>query len=212
MRKIFSTAWLLLIAVLSMACHDAMAQRTSNAQQARGIFNRTYQLVFGPQGSALHYDVNIIGIYKTAGNICYKGKKMKYEEERYSSWNDGVTAYMVDKKKKKVGIYRADSDDKDKYLSKFKYNLDDFVYGWSPSKGDYLVTMKLKNAKFLGIREVEGLIDGKTFYPVSLRIKVAFFWTTVKISNFRSGNIDDSVFIFPRNSFRGYEMEDNRKK
>src|SRR5574344_2779480 len=112
---------LVLIASLFMAVSvSAEPKDAANSKQARNIFNRTYQLVFGPQGSMLHYDVNIIGIYKTAGDVYYKGKKMRYNEERYASWNDGVTAYMVDKKKKEVGIYQAESESKDKYLAKFK--------------------------------------------------------------------------------------------
>lgn len=193
-------------------CMNAGTPDSINARQARNIFNRTYQMVFGPQGSTLSYDVNIIGIYKTAGSICYKGKKMRYSEERYASWNDGITAYMVDRKKKKVDIYKADSNKKDKYLSKFNYNLNDFEYSWTPDKGAFLLTLKLKNAKFMGIREVKGLIDAKTFYPISLRIKVAFFWTTVKISNFRSGDIGDQNFIFPRDSFKGYQFTDHRNE
>lgn len=213
MLKKFSVICTALITFLCLSlCVDTTAQNVTNAQQARNIFNRTYQMVFGAQGSTLHYDVNIIGIYRTAGDIVYKGKKMRYSEERYASWNDGVTAYMVDRKKKKVEIYRADSDKKDKYLSKFKYNLNDFEYSWLPEKGDFRITMKLKNAKYFGIREVEGLIDGKTYYPISLRIKVAFFWTTVKISRFRSGNIGDQNFVFPHEQFKGYEMLDKRSE
>lgn len=79
----------------------------SNAQQARKLFNRVYNMVFASKGCTLHYDVNIIGIYKTKGTISYKGKKNRYAEDRYLSWNDGVTAYMVDKKKKTVNVYRA---------------------------------------------------------------------------------------------------------
>jgi hypothetical protein len=210
-RNLATCATLILFFSLVSLAH-AVAQNTTNAQQARNIFNRTYQMVFGPQGSTLRYDVNIIGMYKTNGSICYKGKKMRYGEARYASWNDGVTAYMVDKKKKKVEIYKADSDKKDKYLAKFKFNVNDFEYKWKASGRDFLLTMKLKNAKFMGIREVEGLIDSTTFYPISLRIKVAFFWTTVKISQFRSGNIGDQNFVFPRSQFEGYQFIDKRNE
>jgi hypothetical protein len=202
----------LILSLFLMPCFHAGAQESVNARQARNIFNRTYQMVFGPQGSSLHYDVNIIGIYKTAGDICYKEKKMKYNEERYASWNNGVTAFMVDKKKKTVKIYKADSDKKDTYLNKFKYNLNDFEYSWSAEKGNFLLSMKLKNAKFMGIREVKGLIDAKTFYPLSLRIKVAFFWTTVKISSFRTGNIADTIFNFPYYQFKDYQLIDKRNE
>ena len=47
----------------------AQTEETPNARQARRIFNNTYQQVFGEQGATLHYDVNIIGIYKTNGTI-----------------------------------------------------------------------------------------------------------------------------------------------
>ena len=43
--------------------------KITNEQQARQIFDKAYNQVFGPQGSTLHYDVNIIGIYKTNGTI-----------------------------------------------------------------------------------------------------------------------------------------------
>src|SRR5574344_2601166 len=149
-QKVFLVCMALILFFCLIPSSRVEAQNTTNAQQAQAIFDRTFQMVFGPQGSALHYDVNIIGIYKTAGDICYKGKKMRYGEERYASWNDGVTAYMVDKKSKKVSIDRANSDKKDKYLSKFKFNMNDFDYSWRQAKEGFLVSMKLKNARFMG--------------------------------------------------------------
>ena len=97
-------------------------------------------------------------------------------------------------------------------MSKFKYDLNGFEYSWSPAEEGYLLTLKMKNPDFTGIREVKGLIDKNTFYPISLRIKVAFFWTTVKISDFRSGNISDQIFVFPYNQFKGYQQVDKRNE
>lgn len=212
-QKSSFTDKVLLVIFLCLAFFSrAEAQSMNNAQQAQNIFNRTFQKVFGPQGSALHYEVNIIGLYKTAGDICYKGKKMKYIEARHASWNDGVTAYMVDRKKLRVDIYKADSDKKDKYLNKFKYNKDDFEYSWSKVSEGYLLSIKVKHPGLTGIREVKGLIDSTTYNPISVRIKVAFFWTIVKITNFRSGNIGDQNFIFPANLFKDYKIVDHRNE
>lgn len=184
--------------------------RASNADEARRLFNSVYNMVLGPNGSTLQYDVNIIGLYKTKGTIWYKGKKNRYAEARYMSWNDGVTAYMVDKKKKTVGIFRADDDNKDKYLSKFKYNLNDYEYSWQYCKEGIEVNLKPKNSVFLGIRQMKGILDKTTHHPKYLRIKVAFFWTTVKIFNFKAGNINDNLFVFPKKQFKDYEFIDNR--
>jgi hypothetical protein len=198
----------LLIILLSFISLNVKGE--TNAQQARKLFDSVYNMVFGEEGSTLHYDVNIIGIYKTNGTIWYKGKKSRYGEARYASWNDGVTAYMIDHKKKVVDIYRSNDDNKDKYMSKFKFNANDYSYSWANAKDGIEITIKPKTSHLMGIREVKGMLDRNTHYPLYLRIKVAFFWTTVKISNFRAGNINDNIFIFPRNQFRGYEFSDHR--
>lgn len=190
---------------------ETKKEDVANARKARELFDYTYKLAFGPQGCTLRYDVNIIGIYKTAGIVFYKGKKMRYNESRYHTWNDGVTDYMVDTKKKTVTIYRSDDPKKEGYLSKFTYSLDNFKYSWKDSKEGYIISLKLRNAHLTGIREVRALVDKRTRYPLKLRIKVAFFWTTVKISNFQSGNISDSLFIFPAEKFKGYKYIDKRK-
>jgi hypothetical protein len=177
---------------------------------AKELFNKVYNLVFGPQGSALSYKVNIIGIYKTEGNIVYKGKKLHYAEARYMAWEDGITAYMVDKKKRQVNIYRYDDDNKDKYLSKFKYDVNNFDFSYEKDGDYYLITAKVKNASFFGIRSVTARVYKTNLHPVSLTIKLSFFRTTVQVSNFRSGKIADSNFVFPKDRFKDYEFIDHR--
>lgn len=184
----------------------------ANAVEARRLFNKVYDLVFGKEGSSLTYSVNIIGLYKTQGNIVYKGKKLYYMESRYASWQDGVTAYMVDKKKKTIGIYNVDDDKKDAYLAKFKYDVNNFDFSYKTSGDYYEITAKVKNSSFFGIKRVTAMVHRKTLYPVSMNIKLAFISTTVKISNFKSGNINDKVFVFPKSKYVGYTVTDNRGK
>ena len=110
----------------------AQTEETPNARQARRIFNTAYQKVFGEQGATLHYDVNIIGIYKTNGTIWYKNKKSKFVDEKMDSWNDGTTVYTIKKKKskKEVEIHSAKNNKSDKYSEKFKFDA-------SLSEGQY---------------------------------------------------------------------------
>lgn len=185
------------------------AKKLTNEQWARQVFDHTYQMVFGPQGSTLHYSVNLIGIYKTEGTIWYKGAKSKFVESRYTAWNDGVDYYRHDKKHGTVEIYRANSDEKDKYASKFKFDPEEFHYSLEEKDGNYVITLKAKKS-LKGIREVKALVDKKSRVPVSIRIKLAFFWTTVKISHFKSGDIPDNIFVFPKNQMKGYKIIDKR--
>ena len=196
--------------LLVLTTLTAAAEETPNAQQARRIFDKTYNMVFGPQGATMHYDVNIVGIYKTQGTIWYKGKKQKFVDEKVNTWNDGKTAYMAYRKKNTVEIHDAQSDKKDKYSGKFKFDLNDFDYAIREDGSVLLLTLKQKKHAKGTIKEVQAWVKRNTFDPLRLRIKVAFFWTTVKISNFRSGGISDALFVFPRNQYKDWKFIDKR--
>jgi len=201
---------LLLLALLCLSTLMATADETPNERQARRIFKQVYDKVFGEQGSTLHYDVNIIGIYKTKGTIWLKGKKQKFIDEKVNTWNDGKTAYMAFRKKHTVEVHDANSDKKDKYSGRFKFSLDDFSYHIANDDNGLLLTLKQKKEAKGSIKEVKAIIDRKSLAPKQLRIKVAFFWTTVKISNFQSGSITDDLFVFPRENYQDWKFVDKR--
>lgn len=175
------------------------------------MFDQTYNMVFGAQGCTLHYDVNVIGLYKTNGTIWYKnhGKKSKFVEPSMTVWNDGATYTRVEPKKKLVTIFRADDPNRDKYASKFTFNPDNYNYSIASEKEGYVITLKAKKG-VKGVKEAKALIDKKTRYPIHVRVKVAFFWTTINISNFHSGGISDDTFVFPRSKYADYKVVDNR--
>ncbi len=191
----------------------AQAQTTAQQNEARKTFDKVYNMVFGPQGSTLRYDVNIIGLYKTHGTIWYKGKKQRFSDERVNTWNDGTTAYMVFRKKKTVEIHEANSDKKDKYSGKFKFSLDDFDYSMKTEGSDLLFILKQHKKAKGTIKEVRALVDAKTLAPKFVKIKVALFWAKIKISNFKSGGISDDMFVFPAKNYKeGYKWIDKRKE
>ena len=203
---------IVLLVILALQTVVLCAQQTANEKQARRIFNQAYNQVFGEQGATLHYDVNIIGIYKTSGTIWYKGKKQKFVDERVNTWNDGQTAYMAFRKKKEVHIHHANSDKKDKYSGKFKFNLDDFDYSIAEDDGMFLITLKQKKKAKGTIKVVKAWVTKKGYEPVRLRIKVSIIWTTVIISDFKAGGIDDNLFVFPRNQYKDWKFIDKRNE
>ena len=207
MRNRFLILFLLFLTALC----SVQAQDTPNARQARRIFNNAYQQVFGEQGATLHYDVNIIGIYKTNGTIWYKGKKSKFVDEKMNSWNDGTTVYTIKKKKKEVEIHNARNNKSDKYSSKFKFEPENFDYSIAEHEQGLMVTLKAKKGA-KGIKEIHALVERKTYHPISVRIKISIIWTTIKVSNFRSGGITDEMLRFPREQFKDYEFVDKREK
>ena len=185
------------------------AQENANERQAKRIFNQAYQQVFGEQGATLRYDVNITGLYKTWGTIWYKGKKSKFVDAKMNSWNDGKTVYTIKKKKKEVEIHDAKNNKSDKYSSKFKFEPENFDYSVSEDPKGLMLTLKAKKGK-KGIKEVRALVERKTYNPISVRVKISFIWTTIKISDFKSGDITDAILRFPREDYQGYKYVDKR--
>ena len=207
MKRIF----ILLVVALNMVF--SYAQTGSQQNEARKTFDKVYNMVFGPQGSTLRYDVNIIGLYKTHGTIWYKGKKQRFSDERVNTWNDGTTAYMVFRKKKTVEIHEANSDKKDKYSGKFKFSLEDFDYSMKKEGADLLFILKQHKKAKGTIKEVRALVDAKTLTPKFVKLKVALFWAKIKISNFKSGGISDDMFVFPAKNYKeGYKWIDKRNE
>lgn len=205
MRNRIFFALILLFAALC----TTQAQDTANSRQARRIFNSAYQQVFGEQGASLRYDVNITGIYKTHGTIWYKGKKSKFVDARMNSWNDGKTVYTIKKKKSEVEIHNAKNNKSDKYSQKFKFEPDNYTYSIAEAEEGLMITLKLIKGR-KGMKEIHALIERKTYHPISVRIKVAFIWTTIKISNFQSGGITDEMLRFPKEQFADYKYVDKR--
>ncbi|WP_294747153.1 hypothetical protein [uncultured Prevotella sp.] len=202
---------ILLYLIIFIECLGAAAQTTAEKNEARQTFDKVYDMVFGPQGSTLRYDVNIIGLYKTHGTIWYKGKKQRFSDERVNTWNDGVTAYMAFRKKHTVEIHHANSDKKDKYSGKFKFDLEDFDYSMKSEDGDILLILKQRRKAKGTIKEVRALIDAQTLTPKYVKIRVALFWAKIRISNFKSGGISDDMFVFPADRYKeGYKWIDKR--
>ena len=205
MRKGIILAVIMLIGTI---CH-VQAQENANSRQARRIFNNAYQQVFGEQGATLHYDVNITGIYKTRGTIWYKGKKSKFDEARMTSWNDGKYVYTFKKKKREVELHTAKNNKSDKYSQKFKFEPENYNYSIAEADNGLLITLKLIKGR-KGMKEIQALLERKTYHPISVRIKIAFIWTTIKISDFQSGGITDEMLRFPKEQFKDYKYVDKR--
>lgn len=200
---------LLVVVMLLSALTSVQAEDNPNARQARRIFNQAYQQVFGEQGATLRYDVNIIGIYKTYGTIWYKGKKSKFVDAKMNSWNDGETVYTIKKKKKEVEIHSAKNNKSDKYSSKFKFEPENFDYSIANDERGLMLTLKAKKGA-KGIKEIHALVKRQSYEPISLRIKIAFIWTTINISNFKSGGITDEMLRFPAEKYKDYKFVDKR--
>ena len=213
MKRFYYLLIALCVSVASLSHPFSSPKRVGETgdDEARRIFEKAYEQVFGPQGCTLHYDVNLVGFYKTNGTIWYKGKKSKFMDERADSWNDGVTMYTVYRKKKVIEVNDATSYKRDKYSSNFKFTLDDFDYSMERVNAGIMITLKQRHGARGTVKQAKALIDAQTYAPILIKIKVALFWANIKISDFKSGGISDDLFVFPKANYGSdYRYDDRR--
>lgn len=197
------------LTAIALAATSALAATPNNAA-ARKMFDEAYASVFGKNGSTMDYSVNIGGIYKVNGTVSMKGKRQRFRESRYSGWNDGRLYYKVDRKRKEIEVFQANSDKKDKYSDKFKFTPNNYTYSYTTTKTDYVITMTAKSGTRSNVRHAKIYLDRATRAPKTVKVKVLFFWATIKVANFKSGGINDEIFTFPAAQFRGYKLIDRR--
>ena len=200
---------LILGLVVLLTALGMQAQENSNSRQARQMFDDVYAKVFGAQGATLHYDVNVASIYKTAGTIWYKGKKSKYVSKASRAWNDGTSVYIIKGDKKEVEVLRADDPKQSRFGDDFKFEPENYTYSIANDPKGYLITLRGKKG-VKAMKEIRALLDKNTRTPIQLRIKVAFIWANVQISDFKSGGISDETFTFPHSQYKGYKVIDKR--
>ena len=198
-------------ALCLLAGLSAYGQRTFTAEEARQLFEEKYQMVFGDEGCTLHYAVNIIGLYKTEGTIWFKQDKSKFVDDKYTAWNDGITYTRVERSKRKVDVFSINDESRDRYASKFSFELDNYNYSATEENNQYVISLKAKKG-VKGIKEAKCFINKGTGYPESLRIKLFIITATVKITNFQHGNLPDDTFIFPEQLYADYTFVHHNKK
>jgi len=205
-RRLFLLLFLALLAPVAR-CGQAWAQ-TPNEKQARRIFDKVYAQVFDSDGCSLSYDINLIHIYKTSGRVWFRRKLMRFTEKRYEGWVDGETWHMVDKKKKVVELHKANSTRTGMKTDDFAFQPDCFVFHILREGEGYRLTLDAKEGK-QKIKHAQVLLD-RDLHPTSLRIKVLFFWTTIRISHFSIQPLPEDSFRYPAGRNADYEVEDHR--
>lgn len=202
------------VVVILFAIHcslfTAMAQDTPNARQAKRIFNTAWNRIYGDEGVRLHYKIDILHLYKEEGISCNKGDKERSEHKNTIIYSDGKLKHVVRTNKKVVELHDPKVNKADEKLQMFKFDPDSYNYAIAKDPEGFLITLTAKPGAKVKMKKVEAIISEGNYYPKRLRIKVSIFWCNIFISDFQAGNIDDSIFVFPKEKYKDFKVEDLR--
>ena len=188
----------------------AMAQDTPNARQAKRIFNTAWNRIYGDEGVRFHYKIDILHLYKEEGISCNKGDKERSEHKNTIIYSDGKLKHVVRTNKKVVELHDPKVNKADEKLQMFKFDPDSYNYAIAKDPEGFLITLTAKPGAKVKMKKVEAIISEGNYYPKRLRIKVSIFWCNIFISDFPAGNIDDSIFVFPKEKYKDFTVEDLR--
>lgn len=202
------------VVVILFAIHcslfTAMAQDTPNARQAKRIFNTAWNRIYGDEGVRFHYKIDILHLYKEEGISCNKGDKERSEHKNTIIYSDGKLKHVVRTNKKVVELHDPKVNKADEKLQMFKFDPDSYNYAIAKNPEGFLITLTAKPGAKVKMKKVEAIISEGNYYPKRLRIKVSIFWCNIFISDFQAGNIDDSIFVFPKEKYKDFKVEDLR--
>lgn len=199
-----------LIVLMLLGCLTASAQDTPNARQAKRVFNTAWNQIYGDKGVTFHYKINILHLYKEEGTSWNKGDMARSEHKNTLLFSDGNLKHIVRTNKKVVELHDPKVNKADEKLQMFKFEPDSYNYSIAKEGDDLLVTLVAKPKANVKMKKIEALLTQGNYYPKRLRIKVSIFWATITFSNFKAGDIDDSVFIYPKEKYKDYKVVDLR--
>lgn len=202
--------YLLVCVLMLIGIGTAGAEETPNAKQARHIFDKAYNMIYGHEGASFHYRISILKIHSEEGTGWYKGNKSKCITENSIIWDNGDIKYILKKGKNIVEIHDPKVNKKDKLLQKFKLYPEDFNYSIAREKNDLIITLKAKSNAKGSMKHIQIYLEPGSYKPKRLRIKVLFFWANIYFSDFKAGGIDDDIFTFPKEKYANYKLVDER--
>ena len=201
---------LLFLFLIILSTVTASAQDNANARQAKRVFNTAWNHIYGKEGVRFHYKIDILHLYKEEGTSWNKGDKAKSEYKDSKMWNDGNVKYILREKKGIVEIHDPKVNKKDEKLQMFKFEPDSYNYSIAKDPEGLLVTLEAKPGAKVKMKKIIALLNQGNYYPKKLRIKVSIFWTTITFSDFQAGNINDNIFVFPKEKYSNYKIVDER--
>ena len=201
---------LLFLFLIILSTVSASAQETANSRQAKRVFNTAWNHIYGKEGVRFHYKIDILHLYKEEGTSWNKDDKAKSEYKDSKMWNNGDVKYILREKKGIVEIHDPKVNKKNDKLQMFKFEPDSYNYSIAKDHDGLQVTLEAKPGAKVKMKKIIALLTPGNYYPKKLRIKVSIFWATISFSDFQAGNIDDSVFEFPKEKYSNYKIVDER--
>lgn len=180
------------------------AQETGNA---RTLLDKTAAKLSGDGGVSAAFSAS--GVNGTAsGTIIVKGDKFRVQTSQAIVWFDGETQWVYSKSTDEVNI--STPADAQQTVNPYKFITlykDGYDLASSKSGTGYSIHLTAQGNKT--IREMYVAITS-SYVPTQIKLRTKNGWSTVDVSNFKSGQYSDATFKFSAKDYPSAEIIDLR--
>lgn len=183
-----------------------------NETEAQQVIKQTLQLLQHPGGAKFNYSFHLAGFFNRQGTFLYKKDKSLSLNKKSMVWADGKTVWELNRNQRVVKIMNPKESRKG--LKGIDEQFELLEVSYTPSMtidGNYFKIYLKATSKNVDAKEAIIWINRKTYEPIKAKVKIAFFWGTINISNFETANYSDEMFTFPMKKFPDVKVIDKRK-
>ncbi len=195
-----------LFIIIALYCCFVNAQ---NESQAKAILDKVAQVVGNKTGASANFTMSGNSV-NTSGTITIKGNMFNAQTSQATMWYDGKTQWTYMKSSNEVNV-STPSDTQQQAMNPYKFiniykngykmDMKTLSSGWEI----HLTATDSKNS----IKEMYITVN-KSYQPTLVKLLRSSSWTTITISNFKTGSFDDSYFRFNSKDFPSAEVIDLR--
>ena len=182
-----------------------------NATQARRVLDKTAAVVGNRGGASADFKISSSNMGSTSGSISIKGNKFHARTSQATVWFNGKTQWSYLQSTDEVNITTPTEAQRMRmnpytFITMYRNG---YTLGMTSKGANYQVHMTAQN-KQRTVQEVYLTINKSTYKPSIIKMRESGKWTTITISNFKTTNLPNSLFMFSAKDFPTAEVIDLR--
>lgn len=194
-----------------LACFFTTFSFAQTSKQAREILDKTASVLSRKGGATAQFKLSNKKLGTVNGSISIKGNKFHAITPQAIVWYNGKTQWTYLKQTEEVNV-TTPTHTQQMMMNPYTFiNIYKSGYAMSVSTmgNRYEVHLKAQNNS-KGIQEMYVTIAKDSYVPQTVKMRQNAAWTTIAISNFKSANQPDNIFVFRSKDFPKAEIVDLR--
>lgn len=196
---------------LFIAIAVAFVYIVAMAQPARSVLDKTAEALNHKGGITANFTIANEAFGTTTGTIAVKGQMFQATMPQAIIWFDGKTQWAYMRQSEEVNI-NVPTESEQQMINPYSFITmykKGFSYSMRTVGNSYEVHL-VSTDRSRSVKEMLITVSKSTYVPSKIRMRQGANWSTITITNFKKGNLADSMFKFNAKEYPSAEIIDLR--